>query len=341
LKHSFKGSLGLLVAVATGFLGLFLFTAFSFYIVTPPTLVWYLAYGFIALASLLFSWRGVFWGTLLAFAVVGVVGVQEGRVVLNATWWQQGSLYLLFGLAVGSWREVVAWHMERVKDSSLAVATKATGDTQALSDLATLLKSKGYVKHIERVAQNAFVLGREMGLSVAELETLYWAALLHDVGKLSVSEELLLRESRNQLTELEYAQIKRHAEYGAELIANLSPDFNGIANAVKHHHERWDGGGYPEGLSGRTIPRLSRMIAVVDVFEALTSERPYREPMAVEKAVQCLEQLAEKQFDPETVKVFKACFERGEIRYAQPKPTKKAPEKAPVAKPEREKVNKD
>jgi HD-GYP domain-containing protein (c-di-GMP phosphodiesterase class II) len=159
-------------------------------------------------------------------------------------------------------------------------------------------------------------MGRELGLAETQLETLHWGALLHDLGKISVPESILLKPG--PLTEQEYAEIQRHPTYGADLLESVAPEFGDIARVVRYHHERWDGRGYPQALSGREIPLMSRIVAVVDVFEALTSRRPYRRPMPAPRALSYLQAESGSHFDPELVSLFEKLYDQGEIRVAQP-----------------------
>src|SRR5690606_13984378 len=128
--------------------------------------------------------------------------------------------------------------------------------------------------HCERVAQNAVSVGRVLGLPTNDLKALYWAGLLHDLGKIGVPEDILRKPGR--LTGDEYTVMKRHARLGYEILMTVSSAFEELAEGVYTHHERFDGAGYPRGLKGEDIPIFGRILAVVDVFEAVTSERPYR-----------------------------------------------------------------
>jgi len=157
-------------------------------------------------------------------------------------------------------------------------------------------------------------MGHALGISARETSILYWAARLHDLGKIAVPEYILLKSGR--LTEDEFAEIRRHPSYGADLLASVSVTFRPIADVVRAHHERWDGLGYPLGLKGEEIPRLARLIAVVDVFEALTSERPYRSPMPAVQAMQYIRNGAGTQFDPELVEEFERLSILGKIECA-------------------------
>jgi len=152
-------------------------------------------------------------------------------------------------------------------------------------------------------------MGTELGFSESQLELLYWSALLHDLGKIAVPEYILLKPG--PLTEEEYNQIKRHPGRGAELLESISPDFAPLAEVVRAHHERWDGAGYPLGLSGEAVPLMSRIIAIVDVFEALTSARPYRQPVPAEQAMAYISEGAGSQFDPQLVPLFDGLYRGG------------------------------
>ncbi|HEY3318013.1 MAG TPA: HD domain-containing phosphohydrolase [Coriobacteriia bacterium] len=161
--------------------------------------------------------------------------------------------------------------------------------------------------HAGRVMTYAVAVGEQMEMSVEQLEELRFAALLHDIGKLGVSEEIILKPSR--LTDEEMAEVRRHAEIGAHIIDQM--DFlDAVVPIVMHHHERWDGKGYPKGLSGEDIPLAARILAIADAFDAMTIERAYSK--ALPRATACVElrQQAGKQFDPAVVEAFLAVLER-------------------------------
>lgn len=168
--------------------------------------------------------------------------------------------------------------------------------------------------HCKRVARNALVMGRALNLSSEDLTVLHWAATLHDLGKIAVPEYILLKSGR--LSEEEYAEIRRHPMYGADLLASVSTAYRPIADVVRAHHERWDGLGYPLGAKGEEIPELARIIAIVDVFEALTSERPYRSPMPGRQALSYIRNGSGTQFDPRLVQVFEGLFVAGDVECA-------------------------
>jgi HD-GYP domain-containing protein (c-di-GMP phosphodiesterase class II) len=320
LKKTSLDFLILLTAVSAGLFAVLALLVYPSAFSYQPGLMTLLAYLPIALAAGFFGLRGVVGVALLASLIVGVFNVQQGRVVVSPFWWQTSSLYVLFALTSGSLIQVVRWRKVQEPEKQ-EVVTPQKLDSSLLKGLVSALKlrDRAAQSHSEWVAQNAFVVGRHLGSSIAELENLYWAALLHDLGKIAISETILLKPAT--LSESEYAEVKRHPENGAKLLKSLSEDFAGLAESIRAHHERWDGGGYPDGLVGEAIPKSSRIIAVVDVFDALTSVRPYRSPLPAGHALQYLEHEAGRHFDPEVVKTFVTCFERGEIRYMQSETT--------------------
>jgi len=155
--------------------------------------------------------------------------------------------------------------------------------------------------HSERVARYAELISSSLGLQRAECEIVRLTAILHDVGKIGISETLLQKPGR--LTDEEYEIIKRHPEQGATIIRPLA-DFGILLEDVKYHHERYDGKGYPAGLSGEDIPLIARIIGVADAFDAITSDRPYRTRRTPSQALEMLREAAGTQFDPKLVEIF-------------------------------------
>lgn len=155
--------------------------------------------------------------------------------------------------------------------------------------------------HSLRTSRLCWLLGRESGLSAAELRALTLSALLHDVGKIYVPVALLRKPAA--LTLEEWATMQRHPQDGQRLL-RASPSLAAAARATLEHHERWDGGGYPQGLSGEAIGLEARVIAVADSFDVMVSERPYRDAMSYEAALDEIIRCAGTQFDPRIVAVF-------------------------------------
>lgn len=162
--------------------------------------------------------------------------------------------------------------------------------------------------HLERVSHTAEDVARKLGLSSARARLVREAAVLHDVGKIAVDEEIL--DKPGKLTVQEMDHVRRHAEWGAEILSPVK-QFAPIASWIKHHHERPDGEGYPSRLRLEQIPIESRIIAVVDAFDAMIDSqdgkpgRPYRKPMSVTEAIEELDRHSGTQFDERVVKVFK------------------------------------
>ena len=152
--------------------------------------------------------------------------------------------------------------------------------------------------HCEGVSDLAARVAERMNWDKAELDQIRYAALLHDVGKLGVPDSILLKPSG--LSPEEFQLIQTHVTIGRDLILRV-PAMEYIAPIVYHHHEHWDGGGYPEGLSGENIPLGARIVGVVDALDAMTTKRPYREPMTLLAATLELQHCAGKQFDPGVV----------------------------------------
>lgn len=150
-------------------------------------------------------------------------------------------------------------------------------------------------RHSVRVENLSVRLGREMGLSRGELQALKRGALLHDIGKIGIPDEILRKPGK--LDEQEWIEMRQHPQKGAKIIQEI-PALHDALPVIAFHQERWDGSGYPLRLSGTDIPIIARIFAVVDVFDALTSDRPYRKAMPVEEAAAFIEQQAGILFDP-------------------------------------------
>lgn len=162
--------------------------------------------------------------------------------------------------------------------------------------------------HSERVAAIAQDIARAMGLPEAERDVLLLGARLHDIGKIGIPDEVLLKPS--PLTPWEWELMRTHPEKGYRVLSPLIPFLGPIEGIVLHHHERWDGTGYPRGLRGEEIPLLARIVAVADAYEAMTSDRPYRPGLLPEEALERIRRGAGSQFDPEVVEAFVRVFAR-------------------------------
>ena len=156
-------------------------------------------------------------------------------------------------------------------------------------------------RHTERIGEYATELGRRVGLSAADLNAVAYSILLHDLGRIGISESILLK--RGPLNDEERDAVKRHTEIGERIAAPLS-GAERFGPIIRHHHERWDGRGYPDGLIGEAIPMGARIISIVDAFDAMTQFRPYREPKSVAEAIAELRRERSQQFDPQLVNEF-------------------------------------
>jgi HD-GYP domain-containing protein (c-di-GMP phosphodiesterase class II) len=155
--------------------------------------------------------------------------------------------------------------------------------------------------HSTRLAEWGMRVGQELGLEEAELQNLEVAALLHDIGKVGIPDAILRKPGC--LDPEEYAFMKKHSEYGWAVLRML-PGFERAALDILHHHESFDGKGYPAGLKGAEIPIVSRIVCVIDAFDAMVSSRPYRKGLPLEEAARRLNKASGTQFDPTVVRSF-------------------------------------
>lgn len=162
-------------------------------------------------------------------------------------------------------------------------------------------KNQREEQHADRVSKFCMSMGEALQLPDHQVEVLRSVGLLHDIGKIAISEDILNKPG--SLKEEEWKEIKRHPEIGYRILSSVN-DLSDIANYVLCHHERWDGKGYPKGLKEREIPFISRIITIVDAYDAMTSERSYRKAFSDEVAITEIKDNAGTQFDPELVNVF-------------------------------------
>ena len=160
-------------------------------------------------------------------------------------------------------------------------------------------------RHAIKVSNNAVLIAKAIGMSKKEIETLRLAAILHDIGKIGIRDKILLKAS--SLSEEEYEEVKKHSEIGAEIARPLKL-FTEVILMVKHHHENYDGTGYPDGLKKEKIPIGSRILSIADVYDALTSKRAYRDAYSAKKALEIMKEESGKKFDPYLFDVFIKCI---------------------------------
>lgn len=155
--------------------------------------------------------------------------------------------------------------------------------------------------HSDRVSEYSVLIGKKLGLQDGDIRLLQIGGLFHDIGKIGVPDSILLKEAK--LTDDEYSQIKNHPSIGAHILSNATI-FADIIPIVKHHHEKYDGTGYPGRLKGEDIPYLARIAAIADTFDAMTSVRPYRKALPLDIVKEEFRKYSGTQFDPEIAKVF-------------------------------------
>jgi putative nucleotidyltransferase with HDIG domain len=178
----------------------------------------------------------------------------------------------------------------------LAYDTTLEGWSRALD-----LRDKETEGHTQRVTEMTLQLARAMGITDEELIHIRRGALLHDIGKMGVPDRILLKEDK--LSEEEWQLMRKHPVYAYELLSPI-PFLRDALSIPYGHHEKWDGTGYPRGLKGEQIPLAARIFAIVDVWDALRSARPYREPWNEDQVREYLTQQSGKQFDPQVVAAF-------------------------------------
>jgi putative nucleotidyltransferase with HDIG domain len=194
--------------------------------------------------------------------------------------------------------------MARVEDANRHVAALNRLYSTTIETLAMAIDAKDQVTHghIRRVRERSVSLARRVGVDDERLiRAIEAASLLHDMGKLAIPEHILNKPGK--LTVDEFAVMKTHSTLGADILAAIEFPYP-VVPIVRHHHENWDGSGYPDGLTGTEIPLGARILAVVDCFDALTSDRPYRCRLTVSEAIAILKDRRGSMYDPLVVDVF-------------------------------------
>ena len=196
----------------------------------------------------------------------------------------------------------IAWPTEllRIKQAEQRLSAMRGSVICALNQLLDL-KDLNTGVHSTRLAEWGLRVGQELGLSEEELQNLEVAALLHDLGKIGIPDSILKKPER--LDEGEYALMKKHPEYGWAVV-RMIPGFERAALDILHHHENFNGKGYPAGLKESEIPVVSRIVSVIDAFDAMVSHRPYRRGLPFEEAVRRLTEASGTQFDRAVVRCF-------------------------------------
>lgn len=231
----------------------------------------------------------------------------------HVSWWLYHSLY------VGAFAVLfVGWAIEARRAGTLRAIADALSMRDALAQLnrgldqpilnlvdAIEIKDEETFGHVRRVSAHALAIGQRLELPAGELRALVVAAQMHDVGKISVPASLLTKPG--PLTEEEFAVVKEHTNRGYEIASKVEP-LKDLAEVIRCHHERLDGSGYPNGLTGEDIPMLSRIVAVADTYDAMTSNRPYRDAMTHLEAMGEIIQASDVTLDARCVQALVAVF---------------------------------
>ncbi|MFC1865083.1 HD domain-containing phosphohydrolase, partial [Chloroflexota bacterium] len=184
---------------------------------------------------------------------------------------------------------------EKIKMASL--------DTVYRLSRAAEYKDEDTGAHVQRMSHYSSAIARGMGLEEEFVEHILWAAPMHDIGKIGIPDRILQKPGK--LDPDEWVVMKQHTTIGAEILKDASADFIKLAADIAlTHHEKWDGSGYPQGLKSSDIPIAGRIVALADVFDALTSERPYKAPFPLEKALAIIKESQGNHFDPQVVGAF-------------------------------------
>ncbi|MCC7125070.1 MAG: diguanylate cyclase [Acidobacteria bacterium] len=256
--------------------------------------------------SVIRTWRQDFlWAGPACFVAAGAATFAAAVMATQEVWLVLFAAALL-GLTFHSYRVYlgrVSEHQEHARTvSRLHLATVEALARAIDARDQTIDPESGITEnHIRRVEARAAALGEAAGMTPDEVEGLKVAALLHDIGKLAVPEHILTKPGR--LTPSEFDYVRLHPTVGANIIKAVPFPYP-VAPYIQSHHERWDGGGYPDGLKGAEIPMGARVLAVVDYYDALTAHRPYHRAMARDEAMETLQREAGKALDPRLVELF-------------------------------------
>jgi putative nucleotidyltransferase with HDIG domain len=210
--------------------------------------------------------------------------------------------------------EQIQGYIQRLSTAARINNELFMGTIKALAD--AIDEKDPYTRgHSERVNRYAVLLAKQMGMSKKEIREVHIASLFHDIGKIGIEDKILRKPA--VLTDEEFTIMKQHPEKGAQMLSKIKAMAD-IIPAIRYHHERWDGTGYPMRLRGEQIPVAARVVAVADAFDAMTTHRPYQKAMTFEKAIARLFDLSDKVYDRRVVAAFAATIESGAVKEAQP-----------------------
>lgn len=276
--------------------------------------------------------------------VTGLVFLAQAQISIDFgnfwhfSWWLYHALFLAAFLAV-----LAGWGWEFYRARSVSAIAEAIAMRDALTqlnrgranELVTLADQienhdLETFRHVDRVAAFAYAIGQQKGFGPAKLRDLVLAAQMHDIGKIGLPQHIL--QKPGALTGEEWDRIKQHPAHGMEIISRVKA-IQHLATVIRHHHERYDGSGYPDGIAGDDIPLEARIISVADTFDALTSERPYRPAMSLDEARAELQKVAGSQLDPDCVQTLLTLLQDGKLnlkRHRAPEPATEDTEPTPA-----------
>jgi len=203
-------------------------------------------------------------------------------------------------------RRAVRFSTEQLSEALLNEKKIHLDSVRALTEM-IVIREPHMKGHIERVSRSAALIAKELNLSAREIETLKYGCMLHDIGKIGIDITLLNKPSK--LTTAEYEFIKKHPPFGAQIIEGVE-FLHKARDIILYHQERYDGKGYPEGLKAEEIPIGARIVSLVDAYDAMTSERPYKEKSKKREVIARLKEESGKQFDPRVVEAFLKIIDR-------------------------------
>jgi diguanylate cyclase (GGDEF)-like protein/putative nucleotidyltransferase with HDIG domain len=243
-------------------------------------------------------WRECYFWTF-PYYLIGGAGAAAISVWNQRVGWETAVLALPVAYAVFRSYRLYLERLESQRNHAEEIAALHLRTIEALA-LAIEAKDDTTHEHLQRVQTYAISLGKRMGLDETELRALHAASILHDIGKLAVPEHIISKPGK--LTPEEFEKMKIHPTVGAEILERVQFPYP-VVPIVRYHHEKWDGSGYPEGLSGEQIPIGARILTVVDCLDALASDRQYRPALPLDQAMAMIVSEAGHSFDPEAVKV--------------------------------------
>jgi diguanylate cyclase (GGDEF)-like protein/putative nucleotidyltransferase with HDIG domain len=256
--------------------------------------------------SFLWTWISYFTGAIAACLIVKLITVISFYAFIVAV--------PVLAITFLTYRN----YLEKVRSSIRHVEDMTDLHLRTIEALAIAIDAKDEVTHdhVHRVKIYATGLARQFGLSEAEIEALKAGALLHDIGKLAVPDYILNKPDK--LTTAEFDKMKVHTIVGAEILSRVEFPYP-VVPVVRHHHERWDGRGYPDGLRGDRIPMTARILAVVDCFDAVREDRQYRKAMTRAQAIELIASGSGTMYDPEVVRMFLECLPQFEAEIKRQK----------------------